>query len=386
MTESVINTLAQIPQLHVMARNTVFSYKGREVDPRKVGQDLHVDAVLTGKVVQQGDSLDIQTELVDVSSGNQMWGNRYHRSVAGILAVQEEIAKEITDALRLKLTGEDEKRIAKHDTQNGEAYQLYLRGRYYFDQRTTEGMRRAIDFFQEAINKDPNYALAYAGLANAYVSSDTAAPPRANVPKAKAAAMKALQSDDSLAQVHTAFGRVLEHCDWDWPGAEREFKLAIQLNGNYAEAHHMYSHYLTPMGKIDESVLEAKKALELDPLDVLLNIHLGWAYLYARKYDESIEQLQKAIHMDSTIEAAHSALGRAYLGKRMYAEAMTEFQKAAELAGGTSIGPQTYIAYTYAVSGKKDETLKILENLKERYQMGTVSPYDLALVYAGLTE
>src|SRR5262249_28769142 len=192
MTESIINTLAQVPKLHVMARNTVFSYKGREVDPRKVGQDLRVDAVLTGKVVQQGDALDIQTELVDVSSGNQMWGNRYHRSIAGILAVQEEIAREITDALRLKLTGEDERRISKHYTENSEAYQLYLRGRYYFDQRTGEGMRRAIDFFQEAINKDPNYALAYAGMANAYVSSDTAAPPRANIPKAKAAAMKAL--------------------------------------------------------------------------------------------------------------------------------------------------------------------------------------------------
>jgi eukaryotic-like serine/threonine-protein kinase len=386
MTESIINTLSQVPKLQVMARSTVFSYKGREVDPRKVGQDLRVDAVLTGKVVQQGDALDVQTELVDVSRGSQIWGKRYHRSVTGILVVQEEIAKEITDALRLKLTGDDEKRLAKRYTENSEAYQLYLRGRSDFDQRTAEGMRRAIDFFQEAINKDPNYALAYAGLANAYVPSDTAAPPRANIPKAKAAAMKALQSDDSLAEVHTAFGRVLEHCDWDWSGAEREFKLAIQLNGNYAEAHHMYSHYLTPMGRIEESVSEAKKALELDPLDVLLNVHLAWAYLNARKYDESIEQSQKAIGMDSSSEVAQSGLGRAYLGKRMYDEAMMAFQKTAALSGGTSIGPTTYIGYTHAASGRKEEALKILEILKDRYQKGTGSPYDVGVVYAGLKE
>jgi eukaryotic-like serine/threonine-protein kinase len=386
ITESIINTLSQLPKLRVMARNTVFSYKGREVDPRKVGKDLRVEAVLTGKVTQEGDTLGIQTELVDVSTGSQLWGQRYHRPLAGILSLQEEIAKEITDTLQLKLTGEDEKRLTKRYTANSEAYQLYLRGRYYFDQRTTEGMKRAIDSFQEAINKDPHYALAYAGLANAYVPNDANAPPPANKPKAKAAAMKALENDDSLAEVHTALARVLQHCDWDWSGAERELKLAIQLNSRYAEGHHMYSHYLTPMGRLEESVAEAKRALELDPLDVLINIHLGWAYLYARRYDEAIEQSRKAINMDSTIEAAHSVLGRAYLGKQMYADAMKEFQKSRELSSPTSVAPQTFLAYTYAVSGKKDEALKILEALKERFQKGMGSSYDLAVVYAGLKD
>jgi eukaryotic-like serine/threonine-protein kinase len=383
ITESIINSLSQLPNLRVMARNTVFSYKGREVDPRKAGQDLRVETILTGTVIQQDNALDIQTELVDVSTGSQLWGKRYRRPFAGILSVQEEIAKEITEALSLKLSGEDERRLTKRYTENSEAYQLYLRGRYYFDQRTAEGMRLAIDSFREAIKKDSKYALAYAGLANAYISSDTALPPRDNIPKAKEAAMKSLESDDSLAQVHTALGRVLQHGDWNWPAAEREFKLAIQLNPNYAEAHHMYSHYLTPMGRLEESVVEAKRALDLDPLDVLLNIHLGWAYLYARRYDDAIEQLKKSISMDSSIEAAHSALGRAYLGKQMYTDAMIEFQKTAALSGGTSIGPTTYIAYTNAVSGKRDEARKLLDTLKAR---GAGSPYDFALIYAGLKQ
>jgi len=334
-----------------MARNTVFSYKGREVDPREVGRELQVDGVLTGKVTPQGDVLDIQTELVDVSSGSQLWGKRYRRPFSGILAVQEEIAKEISDTLRLKLSGEDQKWLAKRHPENTEAYRLYLRGRYYFDQRTADGIRRSIESFQEAITKDPNYALAYAGLASAYVPSDTVLPPKANVAKAKAAAMKALESDDSLAEAHTALGRVLQHGDWDWQGAEREFKRAIELNPNYAEAHHMYSHYLTPMGRIEESVAEAKRALELDPLDVLLNVHLAWAYLHARRYDEAIEQSLKAISMDPNLEFAYTSLGRAYLGKKLYGEALGAFQKTITLSGGTAIGPDTYIGYTRCGDG-----------------------------------
>lgn len=210
-------------------------------------------------------------------------------------------------------------------------------------------------------------------------------PPKANVDKAKAAATKALQSDDSLAEVHTAQGRVLQHCDWDWLGAEREFKRALELNPNYAEAHHMYSHYLTPMGRIKESLSEAKRALELDPLDVLLNIHLAFANLYAREYDAAIEQSRKAIGMDPNIEAAHTGLGRAYLGKRRYADAITEFQKTITLSGGTAIAPRTWIGYTHAVSGNKADALEILNTLKEEYEQGkNVSPYDLAIIYAGL--
>ncbi|MGH9252994.1 MAG: protein kinase domain-containing protein [Vicinamibacterales bacterium] len=386
ITESVINTLSQLPQLRVMARNTVFSYKGREVDPRSAGRELQVDAVLTGKVVQQGDAVDIQAELVDVSRGSQLWGRRYRRSLSDILTLQEEIAKELSDTLRLRLTGEERERLSKRYTENTEAYQLYLKGRYYFDQRTGDGIRRSIELFQEAINRDPNYALAYAGLANAYLPSDIALPPRENIAKAKAAAMKALESDDSLAEAHVAYARVLQHGDWDWRGAGREFTRAIELNPTYSEARHMYSHYLMPIGRIQEAVAEARRALELDPLDVLVNIHLAWAYLYARQYDDSIEQGRKAIQMDPNLEVAHNILARAYLGKRMYRDAILEFQKAVSLAAGTAIGPNTWLGYAYAVSGNRGDAVKILDDLEQRHEGGRIAPFDLAMIYVGLGE
>ena len=387
MTESVINTLAQIPQLHVMARNTVFSYKGREVDPRKVGQDLHVDAVLTGKVVQQGDSLDIQTELVDVSSGNQMWGNRYHRSVAGILAVQEEIAKEITDALRLKLTGEDEKRISKHYTENSEAYQLYLRGRYYFDQRTGESMRRAIDLFQEAINKDPNYALAYAGLANAYVSSDTAAPPRANVPKAKAAAMKALELDKTLGDAHAALALVEWFYDWDWSSAEREFKAAIEINPNSAISHQWYSECLLTRTRFDEGIGEMKRALELDPISTQALGGLGHGYLVMRRYDEAIPNFQKALDLYPNTAFIRAQLAWSYAMKRMYPQALAEYGKIAE--PDKAVAPDNQLVadglgWLYAVAGRRADALKIAKEMEELSSRSYVDFYQLATIYAGL--
>jgi tetratricopeptide (TPR) repeat protein len=306
--------------------------------------------------------------------------------LSALLTVQEEIAREVSDTLRPQLTGEDERRITRHYPSDNEAYRLYLRGRYYFDQRTADGIRRSIESFQEAIKKDPEYALAYAGLANAYVPSDQVLPPAQNVVLAKSAAVKALASDNSLPEVQTAVGRVLQYCDWDWPGAERAFLRAIDLDPRYAEAHHMYSHYLTPMGRVEESVTQAKLALALDPLDVLLNVHLGWAYLHARRYDEAIAQLLKAVAMDPNLEVARTALGRAYLGKKMYAEALAEFQKTVTLAGGTATGPDTYLGYTYAVMGRKADALQKLDVLRERHRRGQASAYDLAVVYTGLRD
>ena len=343
ITESLINSLSELPDLRILSRNAVLSYRGRDVDPRVAGRDLQVQSVLTGRVTPDGDMLDIQSELVDVASGAQLWGQRYRRPMSALLTLQDEIAREISATLRPALSGEDAQRVARRYPENTEAYRLYLRGRYYFDQRTTDGIKRSIESFQEAIKKDPDYALAYAGLANAYVSSDTVLPPARNVTLAKSAAVKALASDDSLAEVQTAVGRVLQHCDWDWAGAERAFKRAIQLDPRNAEAHHMYSHYLTPMGRYEESVTEARRALDLDPLDVLLNVHLAWAYLHARRYDEAITQGLKAIAMDPTLEVAYTAPARAYIGKKMYAEALAEFQKTVTLAGGVATGPDTYL-------------------------------------------
>ena len=386
ITESLINSLSELPDLRILSRNAVLSYRGRDVDPRVAGRELQVQSVLTGRVTPDGDMLDIQSELVDVASGAQLWGQRYRRPMSALLTLQDEIAREISATLRPALSGEDAQRVARRYPENTEAYRLYLRGRYYFDQRTADGIKRSIESFQEAIKKDPDYALAYAGLANAYVSSDTVLPPARNVTLAKSAAVKALASDDSLAEVQTAVGRVLQHCDWDWAGAERAFKRAIQLDPRNAEAHHMYSHYLTPMGRFEESVAEARRALELDPLDVLLNVHLSWAYLHARRYDEAITQGLKAIAMDPTLEVAYTAPARAYLGKKMYAEALAEFQKTVTLAGGVATGPDTYLGYTYAVMGMKADALAKLNILRARYEQGQATAYDLAVVYVGLND
>jgi eukaryotic-like serine/threonine-protein kinase len=386
ITESLINSLSKLPDLRILSRNAVLSYRGRDVDPRVAGRDLQVQSVLTGRVTPDGDMLDIQSELVDVASGAQLWGQRYRRPLSALLTLQDEIAREISATLRPALGGEDAQRVARRYPENTEAYRLYLRGRYYFDQRTADGNRRGIESFQEAIKQDPDYALAYAGLANAYVSSDTVLPPAASVVLAKSAAVKALASDDSLAEVQTAVGRVLQHCDWDWAGAERAFTRAIELDPRNAEAHHMYSHYLTPMGRHDESVREARRAVDLDPLDVLLNTHLGWAYLHARRYDEAIAQSRKAIDMDPNLEVSRTTLGRAFLGKKMYTEALVEFQKTVALAGGVATGPDTYLGYTYAVMGKKADALAKLDILRARYQKGQATAYDLAVVYTGLND
>ena len=386
ISEGLINSLSQLPGLRVLSRNAVLTYSARDVDPRQVGRELQVQSVLTGRVTPDGDTLDIQSELVDVASGAQLWGQRYRRPLSALITLQDEIAREISGTLRLTLTQADERRLARRYPENTEAYRLYLRGRYYFDQRTADGTRRSIESFQEAIKQDPDYALAYAGLANAYVPSDTVLPPAANVVLAKSAAVKALASDDSLAEVQTAVGRVLQHCDWDWAGAERAFKRAIELDPRNAEAHHMYSHYLTPMGRFDESVTEAQTALELDPLDVLLNVHLAWAYLHARRYDEAIAQSLKAIAMDPNLEVARTGLGRAYLGKKMYQDALAEFQKTATLAGGVATGPDTYLGYTSAVMGMKTAAVQKLAILRERYTQGQASAYDVAVVYTGLAE
>ena len=386
ITEGLINSLSQLPGLRVLSRNAVLTYSARDVDPRQVGRELQVQGVLTGRVTPDGDTLDIQSELVDVATGAQLWGQRYRRPLSALITLQDEIARAIAGTLRLTLTQADERRLARRYPETTEAYRLYLRGRYYFDQRTADGTRRSIESFQEAIKQDPEYALAYAGLANAYVPSDTVLPPAANVVLAKSAAVKALASDDSLAEVQTAVGRVLQHCDWDWGGAERAFKRAIELDPRNAEAHHMYSHYLTPMGRLDESVSEARTALELDPLDVLLNSHLAWAYLHARRYDEAIAQSHKAIAMDPNLEVARTVLGRAYLGKKMYSEALAEFQKTVTLAGGVATGPDTYLGYTYAVMGMKTAAVMKLEALRARYGLGQASAYDLAVVYTGLND
>jgi len=307
ITESTINSLSQLPRLKVMARSTVFRYKGRDAQPQEVGNALGVRAVLTGRVRHVGDRLIIGVELVDVADGSQLWGEQYNRQLADIFAVQEEIAQEIAENLRLKLSSREQKRLAKRYTEKTEAYQLYLKGRYYWNKWTAEGTKRGIEYFHQAIAVDPSYALAYAGFADCYSSltGTLGLTPGEAFQRARGAAMKALALDDTLAEAHTSLAFIKLLYDWDWSGSEESFKRAIELDRNYPNAHHWYSHYLMAMGRIEESLAESRRALELDPLVLILNVHLGWHYLYARQYDQAIEQLRKTLEMDPYFRQAH---------------------------------------------------------------------------------
>ncbi len=389
ITESLINNLSQLSNLRVMARSAVFRYKGKEVDPQKVGQDLRVRAVLSGRLLQRGDTLILRAELMDVAKGSQIWGGQYNRKLSDLLAVQEEIAREISEKLRMRLTGEEKERLGRRSTENTEAYQLYLKGRYYWNKRTEEGFRRGIGYFNQALEKDPNYALAYAGLAYSYNLMGhelySVLAPREAYPKARAAATKALELDETLAEAHAVLADTKLRYGWDFSGAEREHKRALELNPAYATAHQWYSHYLLPMGRMPESLAESKRALELDPLSLIINAHLGWHYLYTREYDKAVDQLGKTIELDPNFPLAHFFLGQAYEEKAMYQEAVAEFQKAISLSGGSPVNVAG-LGHAYAVSGAKGQAQKALDQLKEQARRRFVASYEFAVLYAGLGE
>ncbi|HEV2021462.1 MAG TPA: protein kinase [Terriglobales bacterium] len=387
ITETLIRQLSQIPRLKVMARSTVFRYKGRNIDPQKVGRDLNVRAVLTGRVSQRGETLTISMELMDVRDGSELWGEQYNRKLADILAVQEDIAREITDKLRLRLEGEEEKRLTKHFTENTEAYQLYLKGRYYWNKRTPDGIQKAIEYFQEAIEKDPSYALAYAGLADCYHVPANPLPPRERMPRAKAAAMRALQLDDTLVEAHTALARVLFVYDWDWSAAEKEFKRAIELNPRYAPAHQWYGGYLSATGRLREGDAEEKRAQELEPLSLVNNFGVALAFYYSRNYGQAIDQFQKTLELDPNFPPPHTYLPAAYEQKGMFEEAITGFQRAITVTkGADKILAMASLGHVYAVSGRKTEARKILAELQRLSEHSYVPAHDVALVYAGLGE
>ncbi len=386
ITESLINSLSQLPQLRVMARTTVFRYKGQQADPQKLGHDLNVRAVLTGKVSQRGDTLIIQADLVDTADGSQLWGEQYNRKLADILAVQEEISKEISEKLRLKLTGEQKIRLAKQHTGNTEAYQLYLKGRYYSAKVTEEGHKKALDYFNQAIEKDSSYALAYAGIAHAYYGlSNLYLPPREAMPKAKQAATKALELDATLAEAHTSLALVKTFYEWEWPAAESEFRRAIELNPGYATAHEWYGWYLALMGRHNESIAELKRAEQLDPLSLSISWSRGFSFYMARQYEPAIEQLGRTLEMDPNLGVAHMMLGGSYLEMKMYKQAIAEAQKARLLDDSPTM--LAVLGIFYAVSGNKGEAEKVLEQLKELKQLSKrrfVPSAETAIIYAAL--
>jgi len=382
ITEQLINSLSQLPQLRKCpARTTMFRYKGKDADPQKVGRELGVRAVLTGKVAHQENDVSIQVDLVRVADGSELWGHQYNRRLADTQAVHEDIARDVSERLGLKLNREQQQRLGKQDTQNSEAYDLYLKGRYYLEKRTEEGIKKAIESFQQSTDKDPDFALAYSGLADCYLLGGNALPwaetqVRLN---AKGAVEKALAKDDTLGEAHTSLAVVSLLYEWNWSMAESEFKRAIELNPNYVTAHHWYAEYLSAMGRHEQAISEITRALELDPLSLIINRDVGMHYYYAGRYDKAIGQAQKTLAMDPGFNQAHRLLGFAYLKKGQVSEAIAELQEVA--IHSKSGRDRAMLAQAYAIAGKGAEARRLLNELLRE---SAVSPYYIAVIYAGL--
>jgi len=385
ITEGLIHSLSQLPQLRVMSRSSVFRYKGRGADPQTVGRDLKVGAVLVGTLVHHGDSIHLQSELVDARDGSEIWGTQYDRQLSGLSALQQEIVQDISEKLRLRISPEDQKKLATHKTENWEAYNLYLKGRYYWEKFTDDDMRKAVDYFQQAIAKDPNYALAYAGLADAFHELAYTSPPSEMMPRSKAASTKALQLDDSVADAHAALGWVLWRYDWNFSEAEKEFRRAIELEPNAGSSGHgMYPLFLYSMKRFDQGMAEHKQAIALDPLSLIGNTNIADGLYYARQYDRAIEQYQKTLELDPNFSSAHFGLASAYDRKGMYKEAVAEWQHALVLDGN----PRTadLIGKAYSVSGYKGAMQAWLDDLISQSTHRYVAPLDIATLYVRLAE
>ena len=386
ITENLINNLSRVPGLRLMAPSTVIRYKGRDSDPRKVGKDLHVSAVLTGRLLEQDETLVVQIELIDVTKGSLLWDNQYSRKLTDIQAIQEDISRDIPRQLRLHLTDEEMARLVKPRTESSEAFQLYLRGRYNWNKRTEEGFTKAIEYFDLAIDQDPQYALAYAGRADCYVllAEYTVLPSKEALPKAREAAGKALELDETLAEAHTSLGAVRADYEWDWRGAENEFRRAIELNPSYATAHQWYAELLSQEGRHDEAIAEIRRAQEFDPLSLIINAIAGRVLLFAGRVDPAIDQLRKTLGIDPNFSIANYDLGKAYLRNQMLSQAIAEFQKSVNLFKVSE--RDAALGYAYARVGKEAEARHVLETYLEESKRSYVSWYGIAFIYAGLRE
>jgi len=380
--ESLVNSLTKLPKLRVVPRSVMVSYKGRNVDPRQVGEELNVRAVVTGRIRRHGDTISIQADLIDLDSVSQIWGQHYDRRLADILLVQEEISRDIFENLRLKLNIEEQKQL--------EAYRLYLKGRNAWNKRTRDGMEQGIAYFQQAIAADPNYAAAYAGLADCYnmqVIYGVHAP-KEGFPKAKEAAVKALEMDETLAEAHTSLAFIKFRWDRDRVEAEREFRLAIQHKPTYAPAHQWYSSYLVALERFDEAIAEAKRTSELEPLSFTASSHLGWILYLSGRNDEAIAQCTHILSLEPNSFPARRYLGLAYEQKGMYAQAIDEFQKGLKVSGSPLM--LALLGHAYAASGKTKEARQVISDLHDlsesREATRYVSPYTVAAIYAALNE
>ena len=386
ITEGIIDRLSGLPNIKVISRTSAFRYKQRDIEPQKVARALGVQALVTGRVIQRGDDLSVSAELV-TREDKQLWGEQYSRKLADIISIQQEIATAVSGNLRVRLTSEDKTRLAKSSAINPEAYQLYMKGRYHANQATAAGLKKGIEYFQQAIDQDPNYALAYAGLADSYIGLGGGLiyqPPGETLPKAKAAAMKAVELDDTLAEAHASLADAVWLNDWDWPGAEREYKRAIDLNPKSAISHKKYVVGLFCRARFDESIAEGERAQELDPL---LPTELPYAYFVARRYDKSISRYQKELDLYPDIAWKRAEMAWAYAMKGMYAQAIGEYDKIPEQAKVVAAENQLVasgLGWVYAVSGRRADALKIAKEFKDLSSHAYVDFYQFATIYAGL--
>jgi DNA-binding winged helix-turn-helix (wHTH) protein/TolB-like protein len=378
ISESLINSLSKLPKLRVVPRSVVASYKGKDIDPRKAGRELNVRAVVTGRVRRHGDTISIQADLIDLENVSQIWGQHYDRKLADILIVQDDISRNIFENLRLKLNVEEKKKL--------EAYGLYLKGRNAWNKRTEDGLHQGIDYFQQAIQTDPNYAPAYAGLADCYnmLVVYGVQQPKDGFPKAKEAAIKALEIDESLAEAHTSLAFIEFRWDWDRVEAEREFQQAIKYQPSYQPAHQWYSSYLVALERFDEAIAEAKRTQELEPFSLISSSHLGWILYLAGRSDEAIQQCTRILDLDSNFFPALRYRGLAYAQKGMYREAINDFQKGVKLSGSPLM--LALLGQAYAAAGQKAEAQQVLDELRDLQDKRYVSPYTVAGIYAGLGE
>lgn len=387
ITESIINNLSGLPKLAVRSFSSTERYKGKSVSPDEAGKQLKVRAVLTGRMVRRGDDLSISTELVDVDHNRQLWGSQYSVKAAELLAMQEQISKEISEKLQLQLSGAEMHRMmTRHSTEDAEAYQLYLQGRFQWNKRTLEGLQASLEYFQQAIQKDPRYPLAYAGQADAYASlaDFNVLPTREVMPKVRSAAAKAIELDDSLAEAHTSLAWARFH-DWDWDGTEKEFRRAISLNASYPTAHVWYADFLSSMGRFDEAEAELRRASEANPLSPVINAAMATRLYYARQYAAAVEQCQKTLAMEPSFVPAHLLLGRAELLNGDLTQAAAELKKALELSEGDT-NELAAVGYGYAVAHQAAEARSVLGDLKERAKQTYVQPMALAMIHLGLGE
>lgn len=384
ITDSIISSLSRLPQLRVMAGSSVASYKGHEIDPKQVGRELRVEMLLTGKVLQLSDRLITRVELVNTLTGWQIWGEQYDHRLADILQIQEEIATEISHQLKLKLTGEQKWQLTRRHTENVEAYHLYLQGRFLWNKHEKISLGKSITCFRRAIDLDPCYALAFAGLSDSYQRlSNLNLPPRQALPKAKAAAAQAVALDDTLAEAHCAWGWIKMFYDHDWKGAERELKRAIDLNPNAPLPHQRYGSYLTMLGRFEESLSETRLSQELNPLSLQNSVNLASTLTLMERHGEAISVLDQILELDPNYRTAHYALGCAYRRQANYTAARQQFERLLGLDGDSDLAWGS-IGHLLALSGDRGEAGSVLANLREMAQSRYISPYSIAIIHIGL--